>query len=113
VFGLFGTFTSSATVQALNTALVHGATPTGSVYVQNTGTSNTNVNSMSVTYGGATCSPVINTGNPVLVTAGAGSTAVTISGAGTCTGASVSGEAYSGLLYLSNGGQVAFTGTFS
>lgn len=116
VFGLFGSFTSSATVSEVSTTLVHdAATPwmTGSVSVQNTGTSNTNVNSMSITYGGVTCSPQINAGAAVLVTAGAGAVAVNLSGAGTCTVATTAGEAFSGSLALSNGGQVPFTGTFA
>jgi flagellin-like protein len=113
VFGLFGSFTSSAQVSAINTALVHGtalAGPTGNVYVQNTGTSNANVNSMSLTFGGQTCSPTMAV---TTVTAGAGSTTIAITGAGTCATASVAGEAFSGLLSLSNGGQVPFTGTFA
>jgi flagellin-like protein len=111
VFGLFGSFTSSAQVQVIQAPLVHNAAaPTGNVYAQNTGTSNTNVNSMSLTYGGQTCSPGMGV---TTVTAGAGSTTVAITGAGTCATASTSGEAFTGMLYLSNGGQVPFSGIFS
>jgi flagellin-like protein len=116
VFGLFGSFTSSALVSVVNTSLVHGllaAGPTGSVYASNTGTSNTNVNSMSLTWGGTTCQPGMTA---TTVTSGGGSVAIAITGVGTCgtmASASLAGESFTGQLFLSNGGQAAFSGTFS
>jgi len=116
VFGLFGSFTSTARVSVVTTALVHGtlaAGPTGSVYVQNTGTSNANANSMSLTWGGTTCQPGMTA---TTVTAGAGSVALAITGVGTCAtmaSASVAGEGFTGLISMSNGAQVPFSGTFS
>jgi len=108
VFGLFGSFTSSATVQVTYNSIGHAIT-SGTINAQNTGTSNTNLNSLSITYGGVTCAPTYAVTNPL--TAGA-TTAITISALGTCA-AGVAGQAYTGTLYLSNGGQVPFSGQFS
>jgi len=116
VFGLFGSFTSTARVSEISTALVHGtlaAGPTGSVAVQNTGTSNVNANSMTLTWGGTTCAPGMTV---TAVTAGATSVTLTITGVGSCAGmasASATGESYTGSVALSNGGQVPFSGVFS
>jgi len=117
VFGLFGSFTSSARVQVSTSSIVHGAAgigvapPASTILLLNTGTSNTNANSLSLTYGGQTCAPAI-TGSPVAIAAGqAPGVSITIT-VGTCTVASTAGEAYSGLISLSNGGQVPFSGTF-
>jgi len=115
VFGLFGSFTSSAQVSVVNTALMHSAIApwlTGTISVQNTGTSNANANSMTVTYGGQTCSPTVAL-FPQLITAGAGAVTITLTGAGSCTVATTAGEAYVGSVALSNGGQVPFSGIFS
>jgi len=116
VFGLFGSFTSTARVSVISTSLTHNAaTPfmTGSINVQNIGTSNTNVNSMTVSYGGVQCAPQINGGNPQLVTAGVASVTVSLTAVGTCTAATNAGEAFVGSLALSNGGQIPFSGVFA
>jgi len=110
VFGLFGSFTSSARISQLSTSMVSGATPTGTITVMNTGSSNAAVNSISLTYGGQTCAAAI-TGSPVTITAGAGGVPLTIT-AGACATASTSGQAFTGNLALSNGGQVPITGLF-
>jgi len=116
VFGLFSGFTSSARVSIISTGLVHGnlaAGPTGSVSVTNTGTANTNANSMTLTWGGTTCSPGMAV---TLVTAGAASVTLTITGVGSCAtmaSASIAGEAFTGNIALANGGQVPFTGIFA
>jgi len=110
VFGLFGSFTSSARISQLSTSMVSGATPTGTITVMNTGSSNAAVNSISLTYGGQTCAAAI-TGSPVTIGAGAGGVPLTIT-AGACATASVSGQAFTGNLALSNGGQVPLTGNF-
>ena len=117
VFGLFGSFTSTAriTVSAVQfypgAAGIGVAPPASTVLVLNTGTSNANVNSMSLTYGGQTCAPAV-TGAPVQITAGVAPGITLTVTAGTCTAASAPGQAYSGTLALSNGGQVPFSGIF-
>jgi len=109
VFGLFGSFTSSATVQVTYESVSHLLT-SGTINAQNTGTSNTNLNSLTLTYGGATCAPTYTVTNPL--TAGA-TTAITVTGLGTCAAAGTAGEAFTGMLFLSNGGQIPFSGMFS
>jgi len=115
VFGLFSGFTSTARVTVISTSLVHGtlaAGPTGSIAVQNTGTSNTNANGMTLTWGGSTCTPGMTV---TAVTAGVASVTLTITGVGTCaamSSASVTGEAFTGSVQLANGGQVPFSGVF-
>jgi len=117
VFGLFGSFTSTAQVSVVSTSLNHAIFPAGctgagcEIGFQNTGTSNANVNSVTLTYGGATCVPA-STHLPVLITAGAGAVQVIFTGVGTCA-AGTAGEAFVGSAALSNGGQVAFSGVFS
>jgi len=118
VFGLFGSFTSSARVQISLATIVHSATSPGagsSLLALNTGTSNTLANSVSLTWGGQTCSPVITLG-PIQLTAGV-SPGVSIpltAASGSCaTVVSTAGEAFTGIVYLSNGGQVPFSGTFT
>jgi len=112
VFGLFGSFTSSALISVSSASIAHGvaATPfVGSVVAQNTGTSNAQVTAVTVTYGGQTCSPAI-TGGPQTVTAGAAPGITVTLTSGTCGAASTSGESFSGSFSLSNGGQAAFSG---
>jgi len=117
VFGLFGSFTSSARVQVVSTNLNHvvytGAVCTGTplctVTFQNIGTSNANVNSMTLTYGGTTCAPSFGSAVPIPATGAA--TGVTLTGIGSCAAGS-SGEAYVGSAALSNGAQVPFSGVF-
>jgi archaeal type IV pilus assembly protein PilA len=112
VFGLFGSFTSTARVEVSSVALTHGATPSGTLLALNTGTSNTNVNSITLTYGGQTCVAAI-TGAPVTITAGVAPGITLTVTAGACATASVSGQAVTGILSMSNGGQVPFSGTFA
>jgi len=108
VFGLFGSFTSTARISVVSTSIPHGLAAGNWVSAQNTGTSNANVNSMTLTYGGVTCAPAIT-----VTTVTAGSTAsVAVTGAGSCVAGSP-GEAFVGSLALSNGGQVPFSGILS
>jgi len=111
VFGLFGSFTSTARVTVTYTALAGGAVPAGTISALNSGTSNTNANTITLTYSGQTCAAAI-TGSPVLLTAGTTSTALTIT-AGACATVPTHGEAFTGNLALANGGQIPFSGTFS
>jgi len=118
VFGLFGSFTSTARVSATSVNLNHvifGAACTGAplctVYFTNIGSSNVNVNSLSLTYGGATCAPTVGAA-PVSIPATSTATPVTVTAVGTCV-AGVIGQSFTGNAALSNGGQVPFSGTFS
>jgi len=118
VFGLFGSFTSSARVQISTATIVHSATTPGvgsSLLALNTGTSNTIANSVSLTFGGQTCTLTITPGT-VTITAGVapGVSIPFTADSGSCdTIASASGQAFTGIVYLSNGGQVPFSGTFT
>jgi len=131
VFGLFGSFTSSASVSEIGSnfaaggttaalalpgaAPYCGTTPPGSGYYlefTNTGTANTAIDSVSLSYGGSTASVTIN--NPsanCIAKAGAQEyvyfTALEVGGA-----AAASGQRYSGSASLGNGGSVSYTGTF-
>jgi len=114
VFGLFGSFTSTARVSLAAPSISHGTgvTITGTVVAYNSGSSNANANSATLTYGGQTCAATI-TGAPAVITAGlAPGTTLTVTGTAGCP-ASISGQAFVGSLSLSNGAQVPFSGTFS
>jgi hypothetical protein len=105
--------TATAQISVTQTALVHGAALalSGSLVASNTGTSNVAVDSISLTYGGQTCTPV-TTG---LGTVAAGSSLTITLGTQTATSCgtvSSSGEQFTGSLSLSNGGSAQFTGTF-
>ena len=112
VFGLFGSFTSTARVTVNAVALAHGATPGGTMVAYNSGTSNANANGITLTYGGQTC-PAAITGSPVAITAGTAPGITLPITAGSCTTASVSGQSFTGMLSMSNGAQVPFSGVFS
>ena len=118
VFGLFGSFTTSARVQIAQATIVDSATTPGvgsSLLALNTGTSNTIANTVSLTFGGHSCGLTI-TGGTVLLTAGTapGVSIPLTADSGTCNAfASTPGEAFTGIVYLSNGGQVPFSGIFS
>jgi len=105
-----------AQVSVIGAALVHGplATgPTGAIYLQNTGTLNTVAENMTISWGGHTCSPVVTA---TQVTEGVGSVAFTIAGVGTCASmasASSPGEAFTGLVALTDGYLVQFSGVFN
>ena len=109
VFGLFGSFTSSAQVSVTLSQLPHAIVSAAGLAAQNTGTSNAIANSLTLTYGGVTCSPTITA---TTITAGGGGIAIPITALNTCA-ASATGVAYSGTISMSNGAQVPFTGTFS
>ncbi len=108
VFGLFGSFTSTAQV------LVSSASCTTSLSctltLSNSGTANTAVvaSTFTLTYGGVKYGGTCNGGTPLVITAGsAPPVSCTVSGA-----SPVSGEQFTGSLGLSNGGVVSFSGTF-
>jgi flagellin-like protein len=113
VFGLFGSFTSTAQVSVTQTALVStGTGASGTIVASNTGTSNAAINAISLTYGGQTCNPL--TGALPSVTAGSSApiTLTAIQTTGHCLTQPTSGEQFTGSLALSNGGSAQFTGTF-
>lgn len=111
VFGLFGSFTSTAQVSVSVVSCTVANPPVCSLTLDNSGTANTAVSNgagaFSLTYGGArvtgTCSAA-----PTIT---AGSTAVA-----SCTPTSgtlpISGEQFVGTVSLTNGGSVSFSGTF-
>jgi len=114
VFGLFGSFTSTARVELMAPAIAPGAgvANTGTVVALNSGTSNTNANSATLTFGGATCGATITLA-PVQITAGvAPGTTLTVTGVAGC-GTSVAGESFVLTVALSNGGQASVSGTFT
>jgi len=116
VFGLFGSFTSTARVSAVLPS-IKGTTIAGSVTFQNTGTINTLVNSVTLTYAGASCSPFSGpTATPTAtasVTITAGTAPVTVYINANACAPSSAGVAFVGSASLSNGGQVPFSGVFS
>ncbi len=114
VFGLFGSFTSVARLSVSTTNIASGTTPSGTITIQNTGTANAAIDSISLVYGGVTYTYTYTTpAGPV--TAGSSYT-LTLPPTGTspwALGAATSGETFSGSLAASNGGSISFTGTFS
>lgn len=110
VFGLFGSFTSTAQISVTTAALTSTSGPAGKITFQNTGAANGAVNSITLTYGGQTCTPTVAT-LPLTVVAGS-SAFVTVSATG-CGTAPAAGQQFTGSASLSNGGVASFTGTFA
>jgi flagellin-like protein len=121
VFGLFGSFTSSARVSQLSVNVAHptaanplvyacAAAPGAGNYIglSNTGTSNVNVMTISLTYGGNTY-----TSTQVTCPVNAGSTEYLTIAANALGGTAVAGQAYTGSVSMSNSGAVPITGTFT
>jgi len=124
VFGLFGASSSTAQVQAVGSSVSHlltvgtawatcSAAQGANGYVQftNTGTANTLLSSVSLTYGGNTYSLAVS-GAACTVTAGGAATYVQISNLPSATGATA-GSQYTGFVVTGNGAQVIFTGAFT
>lgn len=109
VFGLFGSFTTSAQVSAQTVSCTGGAPLVCSVRLSNTGTSNTAniLDAASITYSGITRTTVVSA--VVTITAG---TVQTVSLSFTGAPAGTSGSQFSGSIPLTNGASVPFTGTF-
>ena len=122
VFGLFGSFTSNAQVQAsavnVSSSLAHTGLTVGTcvatgstnyILAQNTGTSAATVNSVTFSFGGKTENVAAAAGCTV---AAGGSTQVPILTVD--LGATpASGEQFTGSLSMSNGASVPFSGTFT
>ena len=108
VFGLFGSFTSSAQVSAQVTSCT-GTTDTCIVVLTNTGTSNVAVTGCSVQVGGVAKSP---TAAPAGTIGASGSATVTC-GPFTAPVAQTVGSQAIGQFSLSNGASVPFSGVWS
>jgi flagellin-like protein len=108
VFGLFGSFTSTAQVLVSSASCTTGVTPACTLTLSNSGTANTAVvaSTFTLTYGGVkyggSCAAA-----PVITAGAATSVSCSVAGA-----TAVSGEQFTGSLGLSNGGVVSFSGTF-
>jgi archaeal type IV pilus assembly protein PilA len=115
VFGLFGSFTSSANVSASVTSCQYNGThEICDLSLINSGSANTGASSCSMTYGGATVSGTVTLfSDPALSTAAANIKAgVTTYGICTSTGgAAGAGVRVTGSISTTNGGSVPFTGT--
>jgi len=115
VFGLFGTFTSTAQVQAQFTSC-NGAGNTCTLTLYNSGTSNvsifTTAGCATVNYGGTTAQAAscAGAGGKTTVPAG-GSLVVTITAPGNFN--EVSGTQLSGSVLLGNSAEALFAGTFA
>lgn len=109
VFGLFGSFTSSAQVSAQALTCNHGnATANCLVVLRNTGTTNAGVTGCSIQVSGVT---VVGTLSPLAPTVTAsGSRNVGCQAAGA---AQTSGSQAVGSFSLSNGASVPFSGTWA
>jgi flagellin-like protein len=108
VFGLFGSFTSTAQVLVSSASCTAAVPAVCTLTLSNSGTANTAVvaSTFTLTYGGVKYGGSCAAG--VVITAG---TAAPVSCS--VTGATaVSGEQFTGSLGLSNGGVVSFSGTF-
>lgn len=111
VFGLFGTFTSSATVTAQVTSCTSGAaTDVCIVNLSNTGSGNTAVSACSINIAGIAVTGAATPVNQKL-TAGAGFVPVTCT---VTTGAAVqtSGSMVTGTFSTTNGASVPFSSTW-
>jgi len=121
VFGLFGTFTSTARVQASVTSCVlNGAAPNHeycNLILTNSGNANTNaVGACSLTFGGAsyggysaaTLAAAVSPGAAVTITAGSSATLICQAGSGGGAGA---GSQVTGSVILANGGNALFSAT--
>jgi flagellin-like protein len=107
VFGLFGSFTSSARISATSVTCA-SASGQCTVYLLNTGSSNAQATtSCSETYKGVV--HAVTNATAVIVTSGAAAIAYTC----TVHGSTSAGSAVTGSVSLSNGGQVPFSGIFS
>lgn len=110
VFGLFGSFTSSAQVSAVLVSCPRVAPVICSVSLQNTGSSNASPTACSIQLNGVATS---GTTSVTAVTAGAGAvsetcTLLVAAGAGGAVGSTAQGS-----FTLSNGATVPFTGVWS
>jgi len=113
VFGLFGTFTKTATVSASVTSCVwNTVNEVCDLAMINSGTSNTIANSCSMTYGGKTYVGTVAGILPSTTTLTAGTTQ-NIACTGTGTVDAGAGNTVTGSVATSNGGSIIWTGSSS
>jgi len=118
VFGLFGSFTSSATIRAqVVSCTATGAPPTQhlvcTLNLSNTGTSNGAVNSVTILANGQSQATTCAGGLPQTVPAGGSLNGLACTTtAGTFTEPAV-GSVAGGSIYTSNGAVVPFSGTWT
>ena len=110
VFGLFGSFTSSAQVSAVVVTCNHSHPVVCHVSLQNTGSSNATPTACSINIAGAAAASTTST---TAVTAGAGTIAETCTlNSATTDGGTVGSQAL-GSFTMSNGASVPFSGVWS
>ena len=121
MFGLWGAYTSTAQVSVARASISADLSTTCSVTFVNGGPANTQVTRVDLTYGAAgsgTITASASAGLPRTASAGSSTTwacgggSVWLSGGGPAAGGLAGGQ-FSGVAYLSNGGQAFFTGKFS
>ena len=120
VFGLFGSFTSTANISQLSVNVPHAVAGAGLAFtcsgtatspyigLSNTGTANANVLTLSLTFGGSTYTAAPT--GACAVSAGA-TQYLTITAYPAA--ASATGQAFTGSVSMSNSGAVPIAGTFS
>jgi flagellin-like protein len=109
VFGLFGTFTATARVQAsVTTCVITGGHEVCTIVLTNSGNANTAATtSCSLTYGGATHTGTFSNTNSIV-------SGTPITGTCTDTGAgAAAGSQVTGAVILNNGGNALFSATAS
>jgi flagellin-like protein len=111
VFGLFGSFTSTAQVLVSSASCTPASSPPGAtctLTLSNSGTANTAIvaSTFTLTYGGVKYGGSCATA--VVITAGTAAAAT----CSVASGTAAAGEQFTGSLGLSNGGVVSFSGTF-
>jgi flagellin-like protein len=113
VFGLFGSFTSTAQVLVSSASCAATAPPVVcTLTLSNSGTANTAVvaSTFTLTFGGVKYVGSCSTPVPVITAGAAAAATCSVSPSPAVT--PVSGEQFTGSLGLSNGGVVSFSGTF-
>ena len=116
VFGLFGSFTSSAQVQASITTCTWTTFETCQLTLSNSGSANSATASCSLTVGGVTYSGTTTTTNAlhsqvaITATAGTTSTAYCNLAAATPVAAPAAGSQVTGGVLMTNGASVPFSG---
>jgi len=127
VFGLFGSFTSTAQVGGVQEYILAAdsskatgltsatcAAAAGADYIafKNTGTGSTSINTFSLIYGGQTLSASAAGGAACKLVAGGATVYVNLVFSGAAGPTTSSGQQFTGSVGLSNGATAQYTGTF-
>ena len=113
VFGLFGSFTSTARVSGTATCVSGASSLTCTLTLSNTGTAATTITGVTITYGTETnlaLGPATTTTAPI--TAGQDNVYPGLTPAASVAGSS-SGETFLMTVTLANGGSIPISGTFT